>query len=45
MLSNNQKQEMTSNASRLAKWFKIELTISIFDKVIVHWVYPPQKDE
>ena len=40
-----EKKEMTTAALKLAKWFKIELTISIFDKVIIHWIYPPQKDE
>lgn len=39
-----EQQEMTVNAKRLAKWFKIEVTISIFGKVIIHWVYPPQND-
>lgn len=42
---NNKKQEITSNAKKLAKFFKIELTISIFEQIIMHWIYPPQKDE
>ena len=45
MKTKEEKKEMTTAALKLAKWFKIELTISIFDKVIIHWIYPPQKDE
>lgn len=32
-------------AKRLSKWFKVELTISMFGHVLLHWVYPPQKEE
>lgn len=44
MKTQQEQKEMTTQASKLAKWFKIELTISIFGHVIVHWVYPPQND-
>lgn len=45
IMDNNKKQEMTNQASKLAKWFKIEITISIFGNQIIKWTYPPQKDE
>lgn len=44
MTNINEQKEMTTTAKKIAKWFKIELTISIFGNVIVHWVYPPQKE-
>lgn len=39
--------EIEANASivkKMSKYFKIELTISMLGKVIVHWVYPPQEE-
>lgn len=44
MKTPQEQKEMQNNASKLAKWFKIELTISIFGKVIIHWIYPPQNE-
>ena len=44
MKTQQEQKEMVIEAGKLSKWFKIELTISIFGKVIIHWVYPPQND-
>lgn len=44
MKTPQEQKEMQINASKLSKWFKIELTISIFGKTIIHWIYPPQND-
>ena len=44
-MENNKKQEIQRTAKKLTKFFKIELTISIFGQTIIHWVYPPQKEE
>lgn len=45
MITETEKKQFTAEATRVCKWFKIEVTISIFGKVIVHWIYPPQKTE
>lgn len=34
--------KQTQEARKLAKLFKVELTISLFGNVIIHWVWPPQ---
>lgn len=44
MKTEKEQQELQRTASKLAKFFKIELTITIFGKVICHWVYPPQNE-
>lgn len=44
MKTENEQREMQTLAKKLSKFFKIELTISIFGKVIVNWVYPPQNE-
>lgn len=31
-------------ASKLAKWFSVDLTISIFGHPIVEWHFPPQNE-
>lgn len=45
MITETEKTQLTTDARRVSKWFKIEVSISIFGKVILHWVYPPQKGE
>ena len=45
MITDTEKQQFTTDAKRLSKWFKIEVSISIFGQTILHWVYPPQKGE
>ena len=45
MITETEKKQLTTDATRISKWFKIEVSISIFGKVILHWVYPPQKGE
>lgn len=42
-MSELEKNNAVNSAKGLAKWFKLEITLSIFDHVILHWVYPPQK--
>ena len=37
-----EKVQKVEAARGLAKWFKLEITLSMFGKVIWHWVYPPQ---
>lgn len=44
MTTKEEQKNLTSLANNVKKYFKIELTISIFDKVIFHWVYPPQNE-
>lgn len=44
-MENNKKQEIQKEAKKVSKFFKIEITISIFGHVLIHWVYPPQNDE
>lgn len=44
MKTDKEQQELQTLAKKLSKFFKIELTISIFGKVIVNWVYPPQNE-
>lgn len=44
-MSNQEKMSRVAEARGLAKWFKIELTISIFGHTLLHWVYPPQNEE
>ena len=44
MTTPDDQEKMAKAATKLAKWFKIEITISIFDHTIVKWTYPPQKD-
>lgn len=44
MKTREEQQELTNNAKKASKFFKIELTISIFDNVIFKWIFPPQKD-
>lgn len=45
MITETEKHQITTDAKRLSKWFKIEVSISIFGQQILHWVYPPQKGE
>lgn len=45
MITETEKNTLTTDAKRLSKWFKIEVSISIFGHVILHWVYPPQNNE
>lgn len=44
MTDAREQKELQTNAKRIAKFFKIEITISIFGQTIIHWVYPPQND-
>ena len=44
MKTPQEQKEMLSKARGLAKFFKIELTISIFGHVVINWVYPPQNE-
>lgn len=41
-MSTTEKVEKVEVARNLSKWFKLEITLSMFGKVIFHWVYPPQ---
>lgn len=43
-MSTEERNIKIEQASKLAKWFKIELTISIFGHTILHWVYPPENE-
>ena len=45
MIDNATKTAAVKEAKGLAKWFKIELKISLFGHVIFSWVWPPQADE
>lgn len=45
MISTEEKQAAVNEARGLAKWFKIELKISLFGHVIFNWTWPPQADE
>lgn len=45
LMSNSEKVAKVAQARILAKWFKIEFTLSLFGKVILHWVYPPQVND
>lgn len=38
-----EQQEAVYQAKGLAKWFRLELTISIFGVTIIHWVVPPDE--
>lgn len=42
-MSDNEITAKVEQARGLAKWFKLEITLSVLDHVIFHWVYPPQK--
>lgn len=33
-----------AKARYLSEWFKLEITLSMFGKVIVHWVFPPKSN-
>lgn len=44
-MSTQEKIALVNSAKGLAKWFKIELKISVLGHVIVHWIYPPQAAE
>ena len=44
MKTPQEQKEMEKQAKGLARFFKIELTISIFDHVIVKWTYPPKEE-
>lgn len=37
--------EKVTAARGLAKWFQVEITLSMFGKVIWHYVFPPKSDE
>lgn len=45
LMSQDEKVAKVAQARYLAKWFKIEFTLSLFGKVILHWVYPPQSND
>lgn len=45
MMTEATKAAHVNEAKGLAKWFKVEFTISIFGHVILHWEYPPQSEE
>ena len=45
MIDNATKNAAIKEAKGLAKWFKIELKISLFGQVIFDWTWPPQADE
>lgn len=38
-----QQKEAIASAKSWAKWFKIEITISLFGQQIIHWVIPPEE--
>lgn len=40
-----QQVEKVAAARGLAKWFQVEITLSIFGRVIWHYVFPPKADE
>ena len=41
-MSTEEKEVKVEQASRLAKWFRIYIEISLFDKVIWFKTWPPQ---
>lgn len=41
-MSEEEKQVKVAQASKLAKWFKISIEISIFGNVIFSKTWPPQ---
>lgn len=41
-MSIEEKQVKVEQASKLAKWFRIHIEISLFDKVIWSKTWPPQ---
>ena len=41
-MSTEDKQVKVEQASKLAKWFRIHIEISLFDKVIWSKTWPPQ---
>lgn len=43
-MSTEDKAIKVEQAKGLAKWFRVELTISIFGHEILHWVYPPENE-
>lgn len=43
-MSTEEKAIKVEQARGLAKWFRVELTISIFGHDILHWVYPPENE-
>lgn len=40
-----EKTALVNSAKGIAKWFKIELKISVLGHTIIHWVYPPQAND
>lgn len=38
-----QQREAVASAKSWAKWFKVEITISLFGQQIIHWVIPPEE--
>lgn len=40
-----EKSALVNSAKGIAKWFKVELKISVLGHTIIHWVYPPQAHE
>lgn len=44
-MSITEQKEITKKVKNFSKYFKIEVKISIFGQPIIHWVYPPQKEE
>lgn len=44
-MSEETKAAKVEQARGLAKWFKLEITLSIFGHTVFHWVYPPKKSD
>lgn len=44
-MSTEERQIKVEQASKLAKWFRVEFSISIFGHTILHWVYPPENEQ
>lgn len=44
-MSTLEKVASVQAARGLSKFFKLEITLSMFGKVIFHWVYPPQNSD
>lgn len=43
-MSTEERNIKVEQAKGLAKWFRVELSISIFGHTILHWIYPPEAE-
>lgn len=43
-MSENDKSKLVAEAKNVCKWFKLTISLSIFDHEIIHWEYPPKRN-